>query len=78
MAKSKELGMLTFDQALFELYNAGHIGYDEAIRNADSANELRLQIKLRGERGQPGDKGGDAFNLAIDEDKGEEEEQKGK
>ncbi|MGE5652484.1 PilT/PilU family type 4a pilus ATPase [Noviherbaspirillum sp. UKPF54] len=78
MAKSKELGMRTFDQALFELYNTGHIGYDEAIRNADSANELRLQIKLKAERGQPGDKGSGAFNLAIDEDKDEEEEQKGK
>ena len=78
MAKSRELGMRTFDQALFELYNAGHIGYDEAIRNADSANELRLQIKLKGERGQPGGKDGGAFNLAIDEDKDEEEEQKGK
>ncbi|GIZ53735.1 PilT/PilU family type 4a pilus ATPase [Noviherbaspirillum aridicola] len=76
MAKSKELGMRTFDQALFDLYNAGHIGYDEAIRNADSANELRLQIKLRGSRGaQAGDGGG--FNLALDEEKEDEgEEQK--
>jgi twitching motility protein PilU len=53
MHKSRELGMCTFDQALFELYNAGYIGYDEAIRNADSANGLRLQIKLSGERGGP-------------------------
>ncbi|MGJ9420403.1 PilT/PilU family type 4a pilus ATPase [Massilia sp. CMS3.1] len=50
MHKSRELGMCTFDQALYELYNNGHIGYDEAIRNADSANGLRLQIKLSGER----------------------------
>ncbi|NEX60345.1 PilT/PilU family type 4a pilus ATPase [Noviherbaspirillum galbum] len=72
MAKSRELGMRTFDQALFDLYNAGHIGYDEAIRNADSANELRLQIKLRGERGQAGaDNGG--LNLAIAEEEAEEE-----
>ncbi len=78
MAKSKELGMRTFDQALFDLYNDGHIGYDEAIRNADSANELRLQIKLRAERGQPGDAGKGAFNLAIDEEKEEEEEEKDK
>ena len=75
MAKSKELGMRTFDQALFELYNDGHISYDEAIRNADSANELRLQIKLRANRGQPGDAGAGGFNLAIDEEKEEEEEQ---
>jgi twitching motility protein PilU len=51
MAKSRELGMCTFDQALFDLYNARHIAYEEAIRNADSANELRLQIKLKGTRG---------------------------
>jgi twitching motility protein PilU len=48
MAKSRELGMMTFDAALFELYNDGAISYDEAIRNADSANELRLNIKLSG------------------------------
>jgi len=54
MHKSRELGMCTFDQALFELYNKGLIGYDEAIRNADSANGLRLQIKLSGERREPG------------------------
>jgi twitching motility protein PilU len=46
MAKSKELGMQTFDQALYDLYAAGKIDLDEAIRNADSANELRLRIKL--------------------------------
>ena len=53
MAKSRELGMRTFDWALFELYNAGLIGFDEAIRNADSANELRLNIKLKSGRGEP-------------------------
>ena len=53
MTKSRELGMRTFDWALFELYNAGQIGFDEAIRNADSANELRLNIKLKSERGEP-------------------------
>ncbi|HJV95688.1 MAG TPA: PilT/PilU family type 4a pilus ATPase, partial [Albitalea sp.] len=47
MSKSRELGMRTFDWALFDLYNDGHIAYEEAIRNADSANELRLNIKLR-------------------------------
>ncbi|HEY2682987.1 MAG TPA: PilT/PilU family type 4a pilus ATPase [Steroidobacteraceae bacterium] len=50
MAKSTELGMRTFDYSLFELYNEGVIGYDEAIRNADSANELRLNIKLNATR----------------------------
>jgi twitching motility protein PilU len=53
MEKSRELGMRTFDWALFELYDAGHIAYEEAIRNADSANELRLNIKLRSKRGEP-------------------------
>jgi twitching motility protein PilU len=53
MEKSRELGMRTFDWALFELYNDGHIGYEEAIRNADSANELRLNIKLKSARGEP-------------------------
>jgi len=48
MQKSQELGMRTFDTSLFDLYNEGLISFDEAIRNADSANELRLNIKLRG------------------------------
>jgi twitching motility protein PilU len=78
MAKSRELGMRTFDQALFDLYNAGHISYDEAIRNADSANELRLQIKLRGERGHAGEAQSAGFDLALDEEKEEEEEEKPK
>ena len=53
MTRSRELGMRTFDWALFELYNEGLISFDEAIRNADSANELRLNIKLKSERGEP-------------------------
>jgi twitching motility protein PilU len=53
MNKSRELGMRTFDWALFELYNDGLISYEEAIRNADSANELRLNIKLKSRRGEP-------------------------
>ncbi len=47
MAKSRELGMQTFDQALFDLYEAGDISYEDALRNADSVNELRLTIKLQ-------------------------------
>lgn len=46
MAKSRELGMQTFDQALYDLYKAGKISFEEAMANADSANELRLRIKL--------------------------------
>jgi len=53
MQKSRELGMMTFDASLFDLSNGGAIGYDEAIRNADSANELRLNIKLNSTRGVP-------------------------
>ena len=53
MQKSRELGMMTFDVSLFELYDEGAIGYDEAIRNADSANELRLNVKLHSKRGVP-------------------------
>ena len=53
MTKSRELGMRTFDSALFDLYNDGFISYEEAIRNADSANELRLNIKLKSARGEP-------------------------
>jgi twitching motility protein PilU len=53
MSKSRELGMRTFDWSLFELYNDGDIAYEEAIRNADSANELRLNIKLNGTRPAP-------------------------
>lgn len=47
MAKSREVGMQTFDQALFDLYEAGSISYEDALRNADSVNDLRLQIKLK-------------------------------
>lgn len=50
MTRSRELGMQTFDQALFDLYNDGSISYDEALRNADSINEIRLQIKLKSSR----------------------------
>jgi twitching motility protein PilU len=46
MKKSRELGMQTFDQALFDLFEAGKISYEDALRNADSVNDLRLQIKL--------------------------------
>jgi len=50
MAKSNRLGMKTFDQALYELFEAGVIGYEEALRNADSKNEIRLRIKLESKR----------------------------
>ncbi len=50
MGRSGEQGMITFDQYLFELFERGVIGYDEAIRNADSQNELRLKVKLESVR----------------------------
>ncbi len=48
IAKSNELGMQTFDQALFNLYESDQIKYEDALRNADSVNDLRLKIKLEG------------------------------
>lgn len=48
MKKSEELGMMTFDKSLFDLHEADLISYEDALRNADSVNELRLAIKLRG------------------------------
>jgi twitching motility protein PilU len=56
MKESTNLGMKTFDQALFELYQAGEISYEDALRHADSANEVRLKIKLA--------QGGDLHSLA--------------
>lgn len=63
MDKSRELGMRTFDWALFDLYNEGYISYEEAIRNADSANELRLNIKLKSSRGEPKSKLAASFTI---------------
>ena len=51
MAKSRNMGMQTFDQSLFDLYKAGQITYEDAINYADSANELRLMIKLGDSKG---------------------------
>jgi twitching motility protein PilU len=69
MARSTRLGMRTFDQALFELYETGFISYEDALRNADSKNELRLRVKLESKREAKNlDDGG---SLAIlEEDKG--------
>ena len=74
MTKSRELGMQTFDQALFDLYDEGAISYNEAIRNADSTNELRLQIKLKSKRGSGdgGESGVGGLSLHQDEIKKEE------
>jgi len=55
MKKSKELGMQTFDMHLFDLYENGQISYEDALRNADSVNELRLAIKLQGKEAKDKD-----------------------
>jgi len=74
MSKSRELGMQTFDQALFGLYNEGAISYDEALRNADSVNELRLQIKLKSTR-QEGMPVNSAASLNMVKEEVEEQEE---
>jgi twitching motility protein PilU len=75
MSKSGELGMQTFDQALFDLYNEGVISYDEALRNADSVNELRLQIKLKSSRQEGVPITATALNMVKEEEKAEEQEE---
>jgi twitching motility protein PilU len=52
IGRSRELGMQTFDQALFDLHESGDISYEEALRNADSVNDIRLKIKLEGKGAQ--------------------------
>jgi len=63
MARSNRLGMKTFDQSLFELYEQGHISYEEALRSADSKNELRLRVKLESRREHRAD--GDIAGLSL-------------
>ena len=68
MSRSNELGMKTFDQALFDLYEADLIAYEDALRNADSMNELRLKIKLQGKAAQGANRLMDAGMLELEED----------
>jgi twitching motility protein PilU len=65
MKKSRELGMQTFDQALFDLYEADKITYEDALRNADSVNDLRLTIKLQGKDAQNRDLSAGTRHLGI-------------
>ncbi|MNR90404.1 Twitching mobility protein [compost metagenome] len=65
MKKSRELGMQTFDQALFDLYEGGKISYEDALRNADSVNDLRLSIKLNGKEAQHRDLSKGTEHLGI-------------
>jgi twitching motility protein PilU len=66
MQRSKELGMRTFDMALFDLYEADKITLEEALRNADSANELRLRIKLEGKEAKGRDMLSELGHLALE------------
>ena len=67
MARSNRLGMKTFDQALFDLFEDGKISYEDALRNADSRNELRLRIKLESKRDfKARDEGSESLRLADD------------
>lgn len=68
MQRSKEQGMQTFDMALFDHYEAGVISYEDALRNADSMNELRLRIKLEGKDATAAEALGDDEDLSILED----------
>lgn len=68
MKRSRDIGMQTFDQALFDLYESGEITYQDAIKHADSPNDLRLQIKLEGKNaGKNVDEGANALSLDITE-----------
>lgn len=84
MAKSENLGMQTFDAALFKLYEEGKISFEDALKNADSSNNLRLRIKLESTRGIPAGeeepdtsssnrKADNAFSLQIEEEPPEPE-----
>ena len=65
MKKSRELGMQTFDQALFDLHEADKISYEDALRNADSVNDLRLAIKLEGKDAKNRDLSAGTQHLGI-------------
>jgi twitching motility protein PilU len=72
MAASNEQGMKTFDQALFDLYETDQITYEDALRNADSMNELRLRIKLEGKAAQNKDALEGLGHLQIEQTKQEQ------
>ena len=65
MKKSRNMGMQTFDQALFDAFEANSINYEDALRNADSVNDLRLQIKLNSKRVKSTDLNAGTENFAI-------------
>jgi twitching motility protein PilU len=65
MKRSRELGMQTFDQSLFDLYENRHVTYEDALRNADSVNDLRLQIKLQSVRARNTDLAAGTEHLKV-------------
>ena len=65
MKRSRELGMQTFDQSLFDLYENKHVTYEDALRNADSVNDLRLQIKLQSTRARSTDLAAGTEHLKV-------------
>jgi twitching motility protein PilU len=65
MKKSRNLGMQTFDQALFDAFENNVITYEDALRNSDSVNDLRLQIKLSSKRAKSIDLAAGTENLAV-------------
>ena len=65
MKRSRELGMQTFDQSLFDLYENQLVTYEDAIRNADSVNDLRLQVKLHSHRARNRDLSAGTEHLTI-------------
>jgi twitching motility protein PilU len=71
MSRSNRLGMKTFDQALFELYESGLISYEDALRNADSKNELRLRVKLESKREIKNPEAGGAALQIVEEEEGQ-------
>jgi twitching motility protein PilU len=71
MGKSNRLGMKTFDQSLFDLYEGGNISYEDALRNADSKNEVRLRIKLESKREMKiSDEASDSLRIMDEETEG--------
>ncbi len=65
MKRSRELGMQTFDQALFDLYESNQVSYEDALRNADSVNDLRLNVKLNSNRARNADLTAGTEHLTI-------------
>jgi len=65
MKKSRQAGMQTFDQALFDMYERNQITFEDALRNADSLNDLRLQVKLNSQRAKSTDLSAGTENFSI-------------